>query len=364
MACTHLALGAGAGSLLGLKLFVLIPPVKTLLFISRPKLRKTMYLCKKISNMSPLVSIIIPAYNAAPYLTRSVKSALAQTHDNVEVVIVDDGSTDDTGVIADRLAQQDKRVKVVHQENRGLAEARRSGIRASGADYITHLDADDELLPDAVAFLLDKCVEGKLDLVYGSFIKVMDNQSFEVPHPMEGVLTGDEYLHFLFDRRCMCASWGNLFCREVWNDDIFPPRGQVLPSEDVLMNICMSAHVNRVGFFNKPVVKYYYVPTSLSISNRLSNMDSWEAYFDLVEKNLKQRGKLDELDKDLLCMKLDRLAFYIYPLDIKRTWISKIVNDNRYSLPRRYAVLRCLLHYPKLCHWCVVNNRRLKRLFG
>jgi glycosyltransferase involved in cell wall biosynthesis len=313
--------------------------------------------------MSPLVSIIIPAYNAARYLPRSVASALAQTFTNIEVVIVDDGSTDETGAVADQLAAQDNRVKVVHQENRGLAEARRSGIKAATADYLVHLDADDELLPDAVAFLLEKCESEQLDVAYGSFIKVIGEDTYEVPHPMEGVLTGDEYLHFLFDRRCMCASWGNLFRREAWNDDIFPPRGQVLPSEDVLMNICMSAHVNRVGFYNKPVVKYYYVPTSLSISNRLSNMDSWETYFDLVEKNLRQRGKLEELDKELLCMKLDRLAFYIYPLDIKRQWISKIVNDERYRLPRRYAVLRFLLHYPRLCHWCVVNNRRLKKVF-
>ena len=81
--------------------------------------------------MSSLVSIIIPAYNAAPYLQRSVASALAQTHSDIEVVIVDDGSTDGTGAIADQLAAQDERVRVVHQENRGLAEARHSGVKAA-----------------------------------------------------------------------------------------------------------------------------------------------------------------------------------------------------------------------------------------
>ncbi len=314
--------------------------------------------------MSPLVTIIIPAYNAAQFLRRSVASALAQTYPSIEVVIVDDGSTDETGPIADSLAAHDARVRVVHQENRGLAEARRSGIKAAAADYLVHLDADDELLPDAVAFLLEKCVSEQLDVAYGSFIKVMGDVTYEVPHPVEGVLTGDQYLHFLFDRRCMCASWGNLFRREAWHDDIFPPHDQVLPSEDVLMNIRMSAHVNRVGFYNKPVVKYYYVATSLSITNRLSSMDTWEAFFKLVDKNLEERGKREELDKELLCMKLDRLAFYIYPLDIKRPWISKIVTDNRYQLQRRYAVLRFLLHYPKLCHWCVIANRRMKKALG
>ena len=97
--------------------------------------------------MSSLVSVIIPAYNASPFLSRSVASALSQTYENIEVVIVDDGSTDDTGAIADGLAAQDSRVKVVHQENRGLAEARRSGIKAATADYLIHLDADDDIDP-------------------------------------------------------------------------------------------------------------------------------------------------------------------------------------------------------------------------
>ena len=315
--------------------------------------------------MSSLVSIIIPAYNAAPYLQRSVASALEQTHSDIEVVIVDDGSTDGTGAIADQLAAQDERVRVVHQENRGLAEARHSGVKAARADYIVHLDADDELLPDAVAFLYGKCVEHQLDLVYGSFIKVMDEKTrFEVPHPMEGVLTGDEYLHFLFDRRCMCASWGNLCRREVWSDDIYPPRGQVLPSEDVLMNISLSAHVERVGFYNKPVVKYYYVPTSLSATNRLSSLDSWETFFRLIEANLQQRGKLDALARDVLCMKLDRLAFYVHPLDTSRPWVNEALHDRSHQLPRRCAILQQLLRYPRLCHWCVVNNRRLKKILG
>lgn len=314
--------------------------------------------------MSSLVSIIIPAYNAARFLERSVASVLAQTHQDFEIVIVDDGSTDETGDMADRMAARDTRIKVVHQENRGLAEARHSGIKAATADYIVHLDADDELLPDAVAFLYDKCVSLNLDFAFGSMIRVVGETSYEIPHPMEGVLGSDEYLHFLFDRRCMVAQGEYMCRRELWTDDIFPPLDRVLPSEDVLMNIRLSARVERAGFFNKPTMKYYYVPTSLSSTNRLSSMDNWETFFQLVEENLQERGKLEELEKELLCMKLDRLAFYIYPLDTRRPWISKILNDHRFELPRRYRVLQRLLRYPRLCRWCVVTNRRIKRLLG
>lgn len=314
--------------------------------------------------MSQLVSIIIPAYNAAPFLERSVASALAQTYQDIEVVIVDDGSTDETRSVAERLAVQDARVKVVGQKNQGPAEARRAGFEASGGDYIAYLDADDELLPDAVAFLYDRCQEQQLDLAYGSFVKVKGDKCYEVPHAIEGVLTGDEFLNYLFDRRCMCATWGNLCRRDLYREDVFPPRDLVFPNEDVLMNICLSAYVKRIGFFNKPVLKYYFVPTSLTVTNRLlTQQDKWEVFFRLVEENLNKRGKLEELEKELLCMKLDRFAFYVHPLDTSRPWVKEVLNDHNYRLPRRYAIMQRLLRYPKLCHWCVVNNRRLKKLF-
>ncbi len=314
--------------------------------------------------MSPLVSILIPAYNAAPFLERSVTSALSQTYDHIEVVIVDDGSTDSTGAIADGIAARESRVKVVHQDNRGAAEARRTALNASRGDYVAFLDADDELLPGTIAFLYDKIVEHHLDLAFGSMIKVAGEKSFEIHHVVEGVLDGDEFLRFLFDRRCMCAQGEYLCRREIWNDSLFPSNGEVFPNEDVLMYIMLSARVNKVGFFNTPAMKYHYVPTSLTSTSRLlGNLDGWETFFGHVEDNLRARGKMESLEKGLLCMKLDRLAFFVYPLDKERGWVKKVINDHRFKLPRRYDILQRLLHYPWLCHWCVANNRRVKRLF-
>ena len=161
---------------------------------------------------------------------------------------------------------------------------------------------------------------------------------------------------------CLTSAAWSLSRRDAWTDDIFPPHDRTLPSEDVLINICLSAHLDRVGLFNKPVMKYYYVPTSLSSTNRLSSMDNWEKY--LLEKNLRERGKLESLEREVLCMKLDRLAFYVYPLDTSRPWVKAALQDHRFKLPRRYAVLQWLLHYPRLCHWCIVNNRRLKKVLS
>ena len=88
-------------------------------------------------------SIIIPAYNVADYLENCVESILKQTYDNYEIIIVDDGSTDETGKVADELLKQSKQINVVHQSNGGASKARNTGMKRSTGDYILFLDGDD-----------------------------------------------------------------------------------------------------------------------------------------------------------------------------------------------------------------------------
>ena len=97
--------------------------------------------------MSALVTVIIPAFNAFAFLERALQSVLAQSYTQWELVIVNDGSTDGTGELADQWAERDERISVVHQENSGLSQARNAGMRMAKGSYIQLLDADDKLLP-------------------------------------------------------------------------------------------------------------------------------------------------------------------------------------------------------------------------
>src|SRR5512133_1459141 len=96
----------------------------------------------------PKVSVIVPCYNGAKYLKAAIESALNQSHPDVEVVVVNDGSRDDSGAIARAFGDA---IVYVEQENRGLSAARNAAIRASSGEFITLLDADDILLPDCIA---------------------------------------------------------------------------------------------------------------------------------------------------------------------------------------------------------------------
>ena len=103
----------------------------------------------------PIVSIIIPAYNTAPYIHRAIESSLRQTHKNIEVIVIDDGSTDDTLKVAQEYASRDGRVRVFTQENAGVSVARNYGIREARGEYMIFLDSDDWLEDEAVAVFLD-----------------------------------------------------------------------------------------------------------------------------------------------------------------------------------------------------------------
>ena len=102
-----------------------------------------------------MVSIIVPVYNIQQYLTNCVESLFAQMYDEIEIILVDDGSTDGSGQFCDRFAEQDDRIRVIHKENGGLSSARNAGLDAASGQYILFLDGDDYLAPNAVSRLMD-----------------------------------------------------------------------------------------------------------------------------------------------------------------------------------------------------------------
>lgn len=99
-------------------------------------------------NQSPRISVIVPVYNVEQYLPRCVESILAQTYENLEILLVEDGTKDNSGAICDAYARQDARVKAIHKENGGLSSARNAGIDAATGDYLSFVDSDDWIEPD------------------------------------------------------------------------------------------------------------------------------------------------------------------------------------------------------------------------
>ena len=97
----------------------------------------------------PLITIIIPIYNVEKYLSKCLNSVIKQDYKNLEILLIDDGSTDSSGKIADEYGTRDKRIKVIHKENGGLSDARNYGLKLMTGDYVTFIDSDDRLVSNA-----------------------------------------------------------------------------------------------------------------------------------------------------------------------------------------------------------------------
>lgn len=149
--------------------------------------------------MSEVVSVVVPVFNAAPHLALCIESILCQSYPSVEIVLVDDGSTDDSGKICEYYARQEPQLKVVHQRNAGPATARNVGVGVAKGDYILFVDSDDWVDPSLVSHLREVMAATNADIVVGEFIRTANEQSQPRSAPVEEatVLTSEDAIRAL-----------------------------------------------------------------------------------------------------------------------------------------------------------------------
>ena len=164
-----------------------------------------------------LVSIIVPVYNVKNYLEQCVKSILSQTYKNLEVLLIDDGSTDGSGLICDRFAVSDKRIKVFHCVNGGVSAARNTGIQKCTGQWISFVDSDDFVYPDMIETLLDAAVENKAQIAIGETTQT-DKNAEDFSHMEEAFesrrvrpIDGITILENLLNNKMRKSIWGMLF---------------------------------------------------------------------------------------------------------------------------------------------------------
>lgn len=126
--------------------------------------------------MDPLISVIVPVYNVENYIDRCIVSIVEQTYKNLEIVLVDDGSPDNSGSICDEWAQRDNRIVVYHKQNGGLSDARNFGTARAKGEFITYVDSDDYILPDYVEYLYKNLVENDADISCCNFVYVYSDE--------------------------------------------------------------------------------------------------------------------------------------------------------------------------------------------
>lgn len=143
--------------------------------------------------MKKLISIVVPVYNTAQYIERCIDSILNQTYSNIEVIIVDDGSSDNSGLICDNYSKLDTRVIVLHQKNKGVVEARNKGVNEAKGEYICFVDSDDWIEPRMIETLFGLIGDADLVSVGAFFEKSENNQIKMLDRYEEGIYKGDDF---------------------------------------------------------------------------------------------------------------------------------------------------------------------------
>ncbi|MBE5916738.1 MAG: glycosyltransferase [Pseudobutyrivibrio ruminis] len=300
-----------------------------------------------------LISIIVPIYNVSKYLDKCVESILNQNYKNIELILVDDGSTDGSKKKCDDWAQKDTRVVVIHKENGGSADSRNVGMEAAKGDYIGFVDSDDWIAPEMYEKLMDAIQERNLDMSVCFFKAVSDeNYEFNNTEYPTTEYTGRDFANLIIAEkkpRISYAIWKCLYKREVIKDIKFY-KG-VHYNEDAVFLIESLWNAKKMAFIDAPM--YYYRVHGSSISNidisekRIKDiLFKCQWLLNYYEKNAND-SEIKKVRKCVINELLSylRLASKQKSLNKCEVLIKKYINDNKLGVKDIRFDIKNLLKY-------------------
>ena len=280
-----------------------------------------------------LVSVIIPVYNVELYLDKCVESVVNQTFPNLEIILVDDGSTDNSSRLCDLWKNRDKRIIVLHQKNKGLSGARNAGIKVSSGKYITFLDSDDWLNLTTLEQSVRLAERSNYDLVFWQMIKEYENKSIYVQGPFGSNLefkgesmkklhkritgpVGDE-LKIPQNIDSFSSAWGKLYRKAIiFENKIEFVDTKIIGSEDILFNFYYFNYCKSALYLHEHLIHYRKDnPTSLTKTHGSTLFPRFINLFQHIQEGIL---KLD-LGRDFEISLQNRIAISIMNIGLSET---------------------------------------------
>lgn len=285
---------------------------------------------------NPLVSIIVPVFKVEQYLERCVMSIINQSYQELEIILVDDGSPDKCGDICEELASKDNRIIVIHQQNMGLPKARRSGYNVSTGDYIYFLDSDDFIDTDAISNLVTCTRNNPVDMVVSGILidgktKYKRCQIIRTGYYNRNDIDNLLSSNFLFSKPHDCSAfplyaWGKLISRDVM-DGYFEVSTMFRYWEDVPATVFLMKKISSMAITDD--CSYHYVTHDGQVT-RKPTKDIWHYYVDVWDYILKN-------DKEKLFQK--QLPERIWSFCCSSLWLSA-QKFSRKEFTETYNVVR------------------------
>ena len=225
------------------------------------------------------ISIIIPVFNTEKYLPACLESILLQNYSDFEILLIDDGSTDESGKICDAYAQKDSRIRVFHKENGGVSSARNLGLDKALGEWVYFVDSDDELLPDGLLTLVNG-IDDEVDVVLGGYLRINSSGTVlsAIPDQTSMVLSKKESLKTIYERYSIVYPYLGYMCIRLFRNKIIQSNHlrfdtSITIKEDTLFTVQYICRSNgKTRFDSSPVYRYQMREDSA--------MEAWKRGFD------------------------------------------------------------------------------------
>lgn len=312
--------------------------------------------------MSTLLSVIVPVYNVENYLPKCLNSIINQTYKNIEIILVDDGSTDNSGKICDEYSEKDNRIVVLHKENGGQSDVRNKGLEIAHGEYICFVDSDDYLEEDALSILIENCVFNGI-VCYGltsvylpeGNIKIKKSNKYYSFSKMEALKAylsemanwDNKYTHDYFIGSSMNTK---LFHKNIFKNLRFSTEIKSSEDIDLMMDIILKAN----NIILLPVAKYYYVhQNNFSITNKPFNLQMLD--------DLRVRIKIEERVKKSFTNYLEyaqksTLFGCVYLIGK----IARLDNNERKKYKKVIKTIKQEIYARKVCFYTLTFKAKLK----
>ena len=252
------------------------------------------------------ISVIVPVYNTEKYLHRCIDSILAQTYTDFELLLINDGSTDESGEICDEYAKKDSRIVVIHKVNEGVSIARNTGIKRSSSKYITFIDSDDYISTNYLLNLIEIHEKLNAELTISGFVK--RNQGIDKPHYIDyNGIVDIETIGSILNNNIISIPFAKIFNSDIikTNRIIFP--NGISRGEDTIFVLEYLLHIDKIALL--PEYNYFYITTENSLMTKLNSVSSELCCYNMLNRLCNNIIKKYNLKKEastfLIKMQLD-----------------------------------------------------------
>lgn len=303
--------------------------------------------------IGPKISVIIPVYKVENYLDRCVKSIIGQTYENLEILLVDDGSPDNCPKMCDQYASIDNRVRVIHKPNGGLSDARNAGIDVATGEYITFVDSDDWISENCIEVLLqiqqkNHTLISVIDTVESDGTKESE-RSYSAGYDSKEVYTAEEAMQVIFlQREFNTSAWAKLYHRSIFDGIRFTKE---IFYEDLDLIYRLIDKAGKISF--SPAGKYYYFQRNDSIVH--AKFDS--RHFILVDISAEIMKFVDERYPQIHDAAVCRYVFSNILL------LSRILKDDEFRIQRAELCDNLLQIKKEIYHNSRINTKQKIKVF-